>query len=74
MMGSSPGRPTAVLVVSAWHDPPHLVARITYTLDATQPDRVTVTVAGVDEIDAVVRRWVRDAAESRGGDVTVTEE
>jgi hypothetical protein len=74
MVGSSPRRPTAVLVVSAWLDPPHLVARITYTLDATQPDRVTVTVAGVDEIAAVVRRWVRDAAEAPGGDVTVTNE
>jgi hypothetical protein len=75
-MAGTSSRPTAVLVVSAWSEgaPPRLVARITYTLDATQPDRVTVTAASVDEIDAVVRRWLRDAETFSDGDATVTDE
>lgn len=75
MVGTSPRRSTAVLVVSAWREgePPRLAARITYTLDGTQPDRVTVTVAGADEIEAVIRRWAREAEDSRVGDATVTE-
>ena len=34
MVGAVPRQPTAVLVVSAWHEgaPPTLAARITYTL------------------------------------------
>jgi hypothetical protein len=56
--------PTAVLVVAAWlhGTPPQVAARITYTLDATQPEpeREVVTVSGVDEIAAVVRRWLDD--------------
>ena len=52
MVGAAARQPTAVLVVSAWHEgaPPRLAARITYTLDVTRPDRVVVTAAGVDEI------------------------
>jgi hypothetical protein len=62
--------------MSAWREgaPPRLAARITYTLDATKRDRVIVTAAGIDEIDAVVRRWLRDAEAYRTGDATVTEE
>jgi hypothetical protein len=76
MVGTSPRRPTAVLVVSPWREgePPRLAARIAYTLDATQPDRVTVTVAGVHEIETVIRRWLREAEDSRVGDATVTNE
>ena len=76
MVGPAPRRPTAVLVMSAWGEgaPARLAARITYTLDVTQGDRVTVTAAGIDEIDAVVRRWLREAEAYRTGDATVTEE
>jgi nuclear transport factor 2 (NTF2) superfamily protein len=76
MVGEPPRQPTAVLVVSAWREgaPPRLAARITYTLDATQRNRVTVTAAGVDEIDAVVRSWLREAEAHRTGDAPVTEE
>jgi nuclear transport factor 2 (NTF2) superfamily protein len=76
MVGEPPRQPTAVLVVSAWREgaPPRLAARITYTLDATQRNRVTVTAAGIDEIDAVVRSWLREAEAYRTGDAPVTEQ
>lgn len=76
MVSAEPREPTAVVVVSAWREgvPPRLAARITYTLDATKQDRVTVTAAGVDEIAAVVTRWLRDVeAHARSGDAPVTE-
>ena len=76
MAGASRREPTAVLVVSAWREgaPPRLVARITYTLDVTGRDRVTVTAVGVDEINGVVRRWLRETeAPNRSGDAPVTE-
>jgi hypothetical protein len=68
MVGAVPRQPSAVLVVSAWREgaPPTLAARITYTLDAADPDRVTVTAAGADEIHAVVRRWLADVEAARG--------
>jgi nuclear transport factor 2 (NTF2) superfamily protein len=67
--------PTALLVVSAWREgaPPRLAARITYTFDVTWRDRVTVTAAGVDEILAVIQRWLREADSSKSGDAPVTE-
>lgn len=77
MVGAAAREPAAVLVVAAWHEgvPPRLAARITYSLDAAQNDRVTVTTAGVDEIEAVVRRWLRAVAALRAaGDAPVTEE
>ena len=77
MVGTVPRQPTAVLVVSAWHEgaPPTLAARITYTLDAAEPDRVTVTAAGADEIHAVIRRWLVEVdASRRSGDAPVTGE
>ena len=60
MVGAAARERAAVLVVSAWREgmPPRLAARITYTLDVTQSDRVTVTTAGADEIQAVVRSWL----------------
>jgi hypothetical protein len=62
MAGTTARTPTRVLVISAWHEgePPVLAARITYTLDVTLSDRATVTVAGVDAIGAVVRRWLNE--------------
>ena len=77
MVGAAARSPTAVLLVSAWHEgePPIVAARITYTLDVRRSDRVTVTAAGVDELDAVVRRWLQEVeAYRRGGDARVTEE
>jgi hypothetical protein len=54
--------PTAVLVVAAWlHGaPPRVAARITYTHDVSRSEREVVTASGVDEITAVVRRWLDD--------------
>lgn len=75
-MGSAPRKTTAVLVVSAWWQgaPPRLVARITSTVDTTTEDRVTATAAGVDEIVAVVRRWLQEIDVSNpSGDAPVTE-
>jgi hypothetical protein len=77
MVGPAARPRTALLVVSAWHEGARreLVARVTYTLDVTQPERITVTAAGVDEIDGVVRRWLEDVDASRqGGDAWVTEQ
>jgi hypothetical protein len=56
--------PTAVLVVAAWlhGTPPRVAARITYTHDVTRPEREVVAASGVDEIAAVVRRWLDDVA------------
>lgn len=75
MVAAAARQPTAVLVVSAWHEgtPPRLTARITYTLDVTGPERVIVVAAGTDDIVAVVRRWLREVeASGRGGDESVT--
>jgi hypothetical protein len=77
MVGVAARKPAAVLVVAAWQEgePPRVAARITYTLDATQTDRVTVTAAGVDEIAAIVERWLHQVAAMRAaGDAPVTEE
>jgi len=78
MADAAAREPTAVLVVSVWREgsPPRLAARITYTLDVTQSQRVTDTVAGVAEIDEVVRRWLHEveAAQQQAGDAPVTEE
>jgi hypothetical protein len=51
-----------VLVISAWHEgePPVVAARITHTLEASLPDRVTVTASGVEAIGAVVRKWLNE--------------
>jgi hypothetical protein len=77
MAGAAARKPTAVLVVSAWQEgvPSRVVARITYTLDVTQSHRLTVTVAGVDEIATVVRRWLDEVSTAwSSGDAIVTEE
>jgi hypothetical protein len=77
MVGAAARQPTAVLVVSAWHEgePPRIAARITYTLDVRQSQRVTVTAAGVDAIETVVRRWLDEVEASYlAGDAPVTEE
>jgi hypothetical protein len=77
MDGAAGRQPAAVLVVAAWHEgaPPRVVARITYSLDATREDRVTVTAAGLDEIETTVQRWLHQVAALRAdGDATVTEQ
>lgn len=60
MPGAAAPDSTALLVVHAWlhGTPPHVAARITSTLDVSQPDRVTVAAAGAEEITAEVRRWL----------------
>ena len=66
-----------MLVVAAWREgtPPRLAARITYTLDARRPERTTLTAAGIDEIGAVVRRWLEHVqASGPAGDAQVTEQ
>ena len=76
MVGVAARSSAAVLVVSAWREgnPPRVAARITYTLDAASADRLTVTAAGVDEIGAVVRRWLEQVRAGPAGDAAVTEE
>jgi hypothetical protein len=77
MVVAAAAKPTAVLLVSAWHEgePSLVAARITYTLDVAQSHRFTVTAAGVDAIGAVVRRWLDEVQASRqAGDAPVTEE
>ena len=60
MVGAAARKPTALLVVAAWPEgaPPRLSARITYTIDATRPERVTVTAVGAEEIAAWVGEWL----------------
>jgi hypothetical protein len=67
MVGAAGRQPAAVLVVAAWHEgePPRVAARITYSLDVTRADRVTVTAAGVDEIETTVQRWLHQVAATR---------
>jgi hypothetical protein len=73
-VGTGPREPTAVLVVSAWRQgvPPRLTARITYTLDATRPDHVTLTAASADEVETIVGRWLEDFQKGGSGDAPVT--
>jgi hypothetical protein len=64
--------PVAVLVVRAWWHGAHLVARVTTTTDVERCEPVTATVAGVDEIAAVVEGWLDDLAAGRDEPVTDT--
>ena len=75
MASATTRKPTAVLVVVAWSEgaPARLVARITYTLDATQPRRVTVIASGKEEIAATVRHWLDTVVtDGTAGDAPVT--
>ena len=77
MASATARKPTAVLVVVAWSEgaPARLVARITYTLDATQPQRLTVTASGKEEITATVRHWLDTiASDTTAGDAPVTQQ
>jgi hypothetical protein len=77
MVGASARKPTALLVVAAWHEgaPPRLAARITYTVDASRASRVTLTAAGADEVSAAVSEWLGQVeAAARRGDAAVTDE
>ena len=77
MLGSVARKPTALLVVAAWHEgaPPQIAARITYTVDASRSGRTTVTVAGADEIASVVGGWLDEIeTAARGRDAAVTDE
>ena len=76
MASATARKPTAVLVVVAWSEgqPARLVARITYTLDATQPQRITVSASGKDEIAATVGHWLDTVATGAiPGDAPVTQ-
>lgn len=77
MAGAPARKPTALLVVAAWREgaPPRLAARITYTIDAARPSRVTVTVSGADEIAAAVAEWLEQVEQAaRPRDAAVTDE
>ena len=77
MAGAATRKPTALLLVAAWHEgaPPRLAARITYTVDASRPGRVTVTVAGADEITSAVSEWLAQLeAVATRRDAAVTDE
>ena len=69
MAGSSTRQPTAVLVLSAWHEgaPPRLVARITSTLDAGSSERASATASGSEEIAAFVRDWLEQLERRAAG-------
>ena len=77
MVAAPARKPTALLVVAAWHEgvPPRIAARITYTVDASRAGRVTVTAAGRDEIAAVFGDWLNEiAADASRRDAAVTDE
>lgn len=77
MVGAAARKPTALLVVAAWHEgaPPRLAARITYTVDTSRGGRVTVTAAGADEVSAAVSEWLGQVeAAARRRDAAVTDE
>ena len=77
MVGAAARKPTALLLVAAWHEgaPPRLAARITYTIDASRSGRVTVTAAGADEIVASVGEWLHEVeAVANARDAAVTDE
>jgi hypothetical protein len=77
MVGAPTRKPTAVLVVTVWHEgaPPRLAARITYTVDVSKPGRVTLTAAGMEEITAAVAEWHEQIeAATKRCDATVTDE
>jgi len=77
MVGGVARKPTALLVVAAWQEgaPPRLAARITYTVDAGHPGRVTVTAAGAEEIAATVTEWLSQVEQAaRRRDAPVTDE
>ena len=77
MVGGVARKPTALLVVAAWREgsPPRLAARITYTIDAARPGRVTLAAAGAEEIAAAVNDWLDEIAKAETRrDATVTDE
>jgi hypothetical protein len=77
MVGGVARKPTALLVVAAWREgsPPRLAARITYTIDATRPGRVTLTAAGPEDIAGAVNDWLGEIAKAeRRRDAAVTDE
>lgn len=77
MVGAAARKPTALLVVAAWQEgaPPRLAARITYTIDAARPGRVTVTAAGAEEIATTVTEWLEQVERAAGRrDAAVTDE
>jgi hypothetical protein len=77
MVGATARKPTALLVVAAWHEgaPSKLAARITYTVNTARPERVTRMAAGPDAIAAVVSEWLDGVERAAGGrDAAVTDE
>lgn len=53
-------KPTSLLLVRAWPhgDPPTLAARLTYCLDISRPDLVTITAGGAEDVKRAVARWL----------------
>jgi hypothetical protein len=54
---------TGVLVIRIWAEgdqAPTLRARITKTLDLTQPDEVSTVASSADEIESVVHVWLSE--------------
>ena len=77
MVSAAARKPTALLVVVAWHEgsPRRLAARITYTVDAERAQRAMVTAAGPDEVVRVVGGWLDEVeAAARRRDAAVTDE
>jgi hypothetical protein len=68
---------TAVFVARAWlhGEPPTLAATVTYSLDVSEPGRVTLALSGAKQITDAVVRWLDElvAAETADGDGPVTD-
>jgi hypothetical protein len=58
-----PPRPTAVLIVRAWHEDDSAAAlrvRITSTLDVSRGDELVSTAATPEQVYETVRAWLED--------------
>jgi hypothetical protein len=77
MVGAAAREPTALLVVAAWREgaPPRIAARITYTVDTSRAERVSVLASSADEIAAAVSEWLDQIEKAAGRrDAPVTDE
>ena len=68
---------TAVFIARAWlhGEPPTVAATVTYSLDVSEPGRVTLALSGAKQVTDAVVRWLDElvAAEATAGDGPVTD-
>jgi hypothetical protein len=69
VMASPPGERTAVLIIRAWieGEPPSLRMRVTRTFDVAAADETTEATASIEEVCAIVRRWLEQLERSVTG-------